>query len=91
MDIVVKSEEQIFQFRIGLKDIVLLEFFLNITQLIKRESNSSLVDGFSLMTYYKFTRNGSNYVGFVCEYRRTILGKLADNYGWLAVMHFIKI
>lgn len=91
MEIVVKNEEQIFQFRIGLKDIVLLEFFLNITQLIKRESNSSLVDGFSLMTYYKFTRNGSNYVGFVSECRRTILGKLADNYGWLAGMHLITI
>ncbi|MDW0110213.1 hypothetical protein [Sporosarcina aquimarina] len=59
VEIVVKDGEQIFHFRVALKDIVLPEFFSNMTRLTQGKSNSFSVDGFSLMTYYKFTRNGS--------------------------------
>lgn len=51
------AEQQLFSFRASLSDLVLPQFFSDITALLKGEVSSFDVDGFSMMTYYQFKRN----------------------------------
>ncbi|MFA9559498.1 hypothetical protein ACERII_19495 [Evansella sp. AB-rgal1] len=54
----VEGDEQLFSFRVGISEMVLAEFFSDLSSMLNGEIHSFAVDGNEAMTYYTFKRNG---------------------------------